>query len=169
MSRFRAVCVRLCASSACATVYVFAALAGVVFGRVSNPSGGRSCVPAFSSLWCRLLAVYVCVCAWTRCERSVVSPAIGDDVGVEIFGLRVLVPISNPAKVNISQFLLIFFSSFGQFVLCFCDHLCVFLVCLSTLECCRHARVLLARGLYFLLGFLTLAWALSLKCAQFPN
>ena len=89
----------------------------------------------------------MCVRASTRCERSGVSPAIGDDVGVEISGLRVLVPISNPPKVNIFQFLLIFFSCFGQFVLCFCDHLCVFLVCLSTLECCKHTCVLLARSL----------------------
>ena len=51
---------------------------------------------------------FVCVRASTRCKRSGVSPAIGDDVGVEISGLRVLVPISNPAKVNILQLLLIF-------------------------------------------------------------
>ena len=51
---------------------------------------------------------FVCVRASTRCKRSGVSPAIGDDVGVENSGLRVLVPISNPAKVNILQLLLIF-------------------------------------------------------------
>ena len=51
---------------------------------------------------------FVCVRASTRCKRSGVSPAIGDDVGVEFSGLRVLVPISNPAKVNILQLLLTF-------------------------------------------------------------
>ena len=98
MSRFPAVCVRLCAPSAFASICVLAALAGVVFGRFSNLSGGRSCVRVFSSSSYRLLAVFVCVRASTRCEeRNGVSPAIGDNVGVDILGLLVLVPVSNRA------------------------------------------------------------------------
>ena len=97
------------ASSVCTNVRVFAALAGVVFDRVSNPSVGHSCITVFSSLSCRLLAVFVSVRSWTRCKRGGASPASGDYVSVEILGLRVSLPISNPTKVNIFSVFVIFF------------------------------------------------------------
>ena len=45
------------------------------------------------------------------------------------------------------------FSCLGQFVLCFCDHLRLFPVCLSAVEWCKHARVLLACSVCVFVGF----------------
>ena len=80
----------------------------------------------------------------------------GCSVAVNPLGSSPGYPDSNPSTGTVLSTGLVscfVFSCLRQFVLCFCDHLRLFSVCLSAVECCKHARVLLACSVCVFVGF----------------